>query len=102
MIQAIAIGINHKDFWIMNPRLIYLYGEAYQLQQKQQDIMNWYNGRYFLSALRVALSGFSKNSKEKYMEKPIFEQLEEEENRQNQTRNEYKGLSDKDKEKLEL
>lgn len=102
LVQALAIGISHTDFWLMNPKLIHLYGEAYKLKQKDQDMMNWYLGQYVLDALRVSLDGFNEHPKAKYMEKPIFEQLEDMKYKEKQTRKEYDGLTKEDTEKLEL
>ena len=50
------------------------------------DYLNWVNGQYFLSALGVALDGFSKHPNAKYIENPVLSE----------------DVSNKDSEELEM
>lgn len=70
------MGVSYEDFWKLNPHKISVISDGYQEKLKNemtvQDHLNWITGQYFLSALEVALSGFSKNSNAKYIEKPVL------------------------------
>lgn len=81
------------------------YAKAYELQNKIEDKKMWgYFGDYLLSAVYVAVERniHGKKSKSKYMEKPIYEMLEEERFAKNNDRPEYKGLTQDQKQQAEL
>lgn len=68
-----------QTFWKLNPKIMYVYQDAYIEQKKQEmkmlDISAYYNGMY---VQRAIASCFSKNAK--YPEKPLLiqKQMKEE------------------------
>lgn len=69
-----AIGVSEEKFWDSTPHDLKPYVEAYKLQQKSKDAELWRMGLYAMSAvqtsLAMALNG--KNSKAKYIDKPML------------------------------
>lgn len=72
--DVLAMGISYDEFWQMNPRILNIHTEAHKKRLKEQDVMNWYQGQYYLSAIVTALDGCfnGKKAKSKYIETPIM------------------------------
>lgn len=63
----------------MNPHKIKCTAKGFEEKQKQEDYMNWLNGKYFISALETVVSAcLSKNSNVQYFEEPLFSLAEKE------------------------
>lgn len=67
---AIRYGIDIQTFWTLNPRIMYVYQDAYIETKKQEmkmlDVSAYYNGLYVQQAIA---SCFSK--KAKYPKQPL-------------------------------
>lgn len=74
MPKALVLGMTEAQFWESNPRKMKAYSEAFKQRQKIEDANNWSLGIYIKSAIASAL-----DSKNKYPEKPYFEQVEDNE-----------------------
>lgn len=83
--KANAIGVSWQEFWRMNPHIINLllkgHEEKRENRMQEQDILNWYLGRYFASALDCTVCNNTlwrkKNSKPHgYVEKPFLQEKE--------------------------
>lgn len=65
--------MTYSQFWFDDPRLYYIYEEAYIEKQedrlKEKDILNWQLGNYIKTAI---LSSFDDKGRCKYPDKPIF------------------------------
>lgn len=75
------MGMSADEYWHGEPELTQAYAEAYKLRKEERNWELWLQGLYIYHALCVALSNaFDKNSKAKYMDKPldIFPPTEEE------------------------
>lgn len=101
---ANAIGVSWQEFWGMNPHIINLIVKGRKEKIKQQDYLAWLFNQYTLSAVSVAVEhNFAgKKAKQKYVEKPFMISMEEKEYEKKCDRPEYKGMTDKQKEKAEL
>lgn len=87
----------------MNPHIIKLLIKGYEEKIKEQDYMAWIQGQYTLSAVMNAIErSFAKHARGKYVEKPILELMEEKEYEKKNDRPEYKGMTEKEKQKAEL
>lgn len=75
-------GFSVKDIDWSCPADLEPYAKAYKLQRQGQDILNWYLGQYFYSALDStvcnAIFWRKKGSKpHEYIDKPIMQRIEE-------------------------
>lgn len=79
---ALLIGISEERFWKLNPRTIQPYVKAYQMKQEQRDTEMWQMGIYVQQAFGVVISALAssfgkKKSDAKYFEKPLHQQMKE-------------------------
>ena len=79
------------------------YAKAHEKEIKEKDNLMWQMGLYVQSAVATAIEhNFAgKKAKSEYLKHPIHEMIEEEELKNNQDRREYKGMTDKEKQKAE-
>lgn len=76
--KANAMGVSWQEFWSMNPRIIKVIAKGYKEKIKEQDYLAWLSNKYTLSAVGVAIeNNFAKHPKAKYIDKPIMQQIEE-------------------------
>ena len=75
--NALTIGVSYELFWHLNPTKLKPFQIAFENKRRMRDEENWlYWGTYGMSALSVVMANaFSKNSKAKYVEKPIYQQI---------------------------
>lgn len=83
------------------------YAKAHDMEIREKDSMMHEMGLYNKLAFEVVMAHFSaqlagKRSKEKYIDKPIMQMVEEEQYRQKEDRAEYKGMTQEEKQKAEL
>lgn len=75
--ESIKYGMTYEQFWFDDPKLYYVYEEAYKEQLEErlkiQDILNWQSAYY----MRLS-TGSCLDNKCKFPEKPIFFAKEEE------------------------
>ena len=64
------MGMSYEEYWRGPLWLVKSYREAYAMRVANDEWARHRQGAYFMQALAVAMSGFSKNknSKEKYPE----------------------------------
>ena len=77
--QCIAIGIDMKLFWTLNPRTLDIHFEAYKLQKRMQDEYAWLHGAYVFDAFTTALANFTRKKNKKpipYRDKPLLQDAE--------------------------
>lgn len=79
MPNALTIGVPYEVFWHLNPTKLKPFQTAFENKRKLRDEENWLVwGTYGMSALSVVLaSAFSKNSQAKFIEKPVYQQIKE-------------------------
>ena len=67
-----SMGMSYDEYWNGPSWLAKSYREAHEMKRKQEEWARHRQGAYFMQALRVALSGFSKDKThpEKYPDKP--------------------------------
>ena len=69
----LAIGVSEEKFWDSTPKELKPYTIAYRLNLKARDAEAWRQGMYVMNAFSTVLANcFSKNSKAKYIEKPLL------------------------------
>ena len=70
--QYMAMGMTYAEFWDSPTSVHKAYREAFMIKNRNEEFARWRQGAYFLKALGVALSGFSKNKtqQEKYPGEP--------------------------------
>ena len=72
------MGMSAEEYWHGTPELTKAYAEAYKIRKEERNWELWLQGLYFKHALDIALSNaFDKNSKAKYMDKPLDLHLSE-------------------------
>ncbi len=82
-----AMGMGYEDFWHGDYCRWKYVEEAWKLQRKRENEQEWFQGRYFMDALRAVLGGITGTTptpeypKEPY---PIFGKTEEEKNAETQ------------------
>ena len=72
-VQALVVGMTYDQFWYDDPRLFFLYIEAYELKQKNEvrseehkiNTLAWLQGVYVVKALGCTFG------KSEYPSKPI-------------------------------
>lgn len=79
MPDALTIGVPYDLFWHLNPKKLKPFFKAFENKRKMRDEESWiWWGTYGISALSVVLaSAFSKDSKAKYVNKPFYQSVEE-------------------------
>lgn len=71
---ALECGMTPTQFWEDDPRLVHSYLIKHTLELDGINFQSWVIGLYVYNAVSSSLSqGFDKNSKAKYLEKPIEE-----------------------------
>lgn len=80
----------------MNPHIIKLLMKGHEEKIKEKDYLAWLFNQYTLSAVSVAVEHClaGKKARSKYIEKPIFSEIENKENQRND-----KILTEEDKKK---
>lgn len=78
------IGIPEERFWKLTPRKMKPYEKAYEMREERFDIHMWQLGQYVHSAITSSLS-----KSNKYIEKPFFTEMREE--------NEIKNMQEEEK-----
>lgn len=79
-----AIGVDYKLFWHLNPRKLRAFEEADKIRTEKQDYLNWLLGRYFMFALDASVCNSwlwrgKGDAPHKYIEKPFLAVIEEKE-----------------------
>lgn len=79
MPDALTIGVTYNLFWHLNPKKLKPFFKAFENKRKMRDEESWiWWGTYGISALSVVLaSAFSKDSKAKYVNKPVYQEMED-------------------------
>lgn len=76
-VNALLFNMSLNEFWYGNPQDFYVYADAYEEKNKQQDYFCWLNGTYNLHAQRQALcEAFSKTAKQIYPKEPFYTKQE--------------------------
>lgn len=66
------MGMSADEYWHGEPELTQAYALAYKIRKEERNYELWLQGLYIYKAVCVALSNaFEKNSKERYLEKPL-------------------------------
>lgn len=103
MIATKGYGLSVDDIDWSSPADMKPYLKAHKEELKECDYMSWIQGQYTLSAVMNAIErSFAKHARGKYVEKPILELTEEQEYAKKNDRPEYKGMTEKEKQKAEL
>lgn len=79
---CIAMGIQPKDFWQMNPRMLKPYYEAKKIQTDELDTEMWLMGRYVYDAVSLAIGNAFRGKNKRalpYIEAPFHKQNAERE-----------------------
>lgn len=81
MPNALAIGVPYDLFWHLTPTKLKAFQEARKIKREMLDEEMWVMGQYVLSAVGVAVERClaGKDSRAKYIEKPILLGAREEE-----------------------
>ena len=67
-----AFGMSYDEYWHGEPIRARYYREKHKVEIEQRNQELWLQGLYIYNAFAVVLSNsFSKNSHQKYIEKPI-------------------------------
>lgn len=67
LVQALAIGISHTDFWGMNPHILKLYFDAHAKIRDEQNAMMHLQGIYFRDAIASTIgNAFNKKGAKPY------------------------------------
>lgn len=68
----LAMGMSYEEFWHGSPWLVRAYRKAHEMRIRNEEWARHRQGMYFMQALKVAMSGFSKDSgkKESYPMEP--------------------------------
>lgn len=76
------MGVSWQDFWKMNPRIVKLIVKGHEEKIKKQDYLAWLFNQYTLSAVSVAVEHclFGTKAKSEYIKRPIFREIELEQN----------------------
>lgn len=56
MPSALAIGVDYRDFWDLNPRLLKVFVDADRMKKRQLEIEMYISGRYVFDAVSLALA----------------------------------------------
>lgn len=65
-------GMSYNEYWHGKPILAKYYWEKHKIDIEQRNQELWLQGLYIYDALAVVMANsFSKNSKQKYLDKPI-------------------------------
>lgn len=84
------MGISYEEFKHMNPRKLEYVKDGYVKRIQQIDALNWLNGRYTMQAVAVAIEvNFAKDPKGEYIERPLLNRIETEEERIERQRKEF-------------
>ncbi len=83
------------------------YAKAHKLEIAEKDELMHVSGLYDKSAFETVMSHFGaglagKRSRAKYLEKPITQMVQDQEEKKKNTRKEYKGMTEEQKQKEEL
>lgn len=70
MPYALSLGIDYVQFWNMNPRMIEPFSKAYRLELKNQNLLMYIQGIYYLDALNVALGNMFRKRSQQPIEYP--------------------------------
>lgn len=65
---AIRFGIDYKDFWGLNPKILKLYQARYEEQIDVMHMEGWIHGQYMLAAIETALD----SKKNPYPKEPFM------------------------------
>lgn len=68
------MGITHEQFWLMTPRELKPYQDAYKMHREQVDQDSWTLGAYMMNAFGVVLAnafGSKGGTRAKYLEHPF-------------------------------
>ena len=93
-----AMGMSYDEFWNGPVWLAKSYRESYEMRMKNDEWARHRQGMYVLQALKVALSGFSKNKAdtESYPERPWpLTEKEAKEQEKQEARDRYYRMRDK-------
>lgn len=76
------MGVSWHEFWSMNPHIIKLLIKGHEEKIKEQDYLAWLFNQYTLSAVSVAVEHClaGRKAKSMYIEKPIMQEIKEENN----------------------
>lgn len=103
MVATKGYGFSVEDIDWSCPADMEPYLKAHKEELKEKDYLAWIQGQYTLSAVINAIErNFAKHPRGKYIEKSIFELVEEQEYRKKNERPEYKWMTDEEKQKAEL
>lgn len=103
MIATKGYGFTVDDIDWSCPADMVPYLKAHKEETKEQDYLAWVQGQYTMSAVMNAIErNFAKHPRGKYIEKPIFELMEEQALEKKNDRAEYKGMTEKEKQEAEL
>jgi hypothetical protein len=73
----LTIGVPYELFWHLNPTKLKPFYTAFENKRKMRDEENWLTwGTYAMSMFStVFASAFNKNSQAKYIDKPMYQQV---------------------------
>ena len=77
----LAMGLTKKEFFHSTPKILKAYEEAHKIKLMEMDRVAWMMcGNYVVSAVAVAVEAClaGKKAKGKFIDRPIFERIEEE------------------------
>lgn len=90
MPNSLAIGVDYKLFWHLNPKKLKAFYKADEISLKRRDAEMWHMGQYILSAVSVAtdhcLNG--RKARSQYIEKPFMSSIFDNSNSKNTESNE--------------
>ena len=67
---ALSIGIDETIFWGLNPRKLKPYIKAYRIRKREENMMSYVQGRYFVDALLSTVGNMFKGKHAKAFEYP--------------------------------
>ncbi len=100
-------GLSVHDIDWSCPTDLEPYAKAHKLEIAEKDELMHVSGLYDKSAFETVMSHFGaglagKRSRAKYLEKPITQMVQDQEEKKKNIRKEYKGMTEEQKQKAEL
>lgn len=77
------MGLTKHEFFHSTPKILNAYDEAHKIKMKETDRLIWiFCGNYIMSAVGTAVEAClaGKKAKGKYIDAPVFEKMDEQEN----------------------
>lgn len=66
-----AMGMTYDEFWNQDPKLAKYYRDAYEYKQRQENVMMWYQGQYFASAIMATVGNMFSKQHIDYVSEPF-------------------------------